>query len=679
MSPDDVHDDGASYNDGRAWSTFTGDNSLFSKASSSATNATSASTRTQGNEASKLQVVSELAEGYNPGSAPQFDHPQQRPVSGTTPAPLPLPSSLPLSQGPPQRSGLSVPVPPRTPVPQAATLEATTPKSSKSSAASSLFGRPNIQIPTQQPRQPEQASQTTLDALAELHRTLDRIFSSVAGGGYSATLVSRATSVAQLIEDFALCRVGPSPDVTTDKCEELVQIIRIVLAFADNLVCAQNLRSTRMTLLRSLEALGHALGLLEMDMSNPVTMPRNFALGSHSVLYQDLAVAAVDGICDEGIPISEQPGAYVAPILRGMAPNFAIATICIGMPSLSDRHMGSVRNLQSICPELHVFARRDCIMPAVNNQSIVPPFRTPDPLRPPISVSIAPEQSSHNSGTLGGYIYPIVDESNTALQEFRNATFAITCGHVCLNSSDATRNVDKPVMVPSPVLVRLFKKALDAESTRYSTHSFEHQIYRQAIAELDLHPPRSIGTLMWGERAVLNSKFGANLSDLAIIKCDPSITCRNELGDDIDFAQEDLGLVFQRKVNYLIPRDQASGLTVFKYGATTKYTSGVVSSARIVYWSDNKLQSSEFAVRADSPLFASGGDSGSWILSRDTGSNANGLGVVGMVHSYDGEFKEFGLFTPIHSVLNRLNEVTGIPWGVVGVPSQEDNEVYASL
>ncbi|GME82277.1 unnamed protein product [Ambrosiozyma monospora] len=51
-----------------------------------------------------------------------------------------------------------------------------------------------------------------------------------------------------------------------------------------------------------------------------------------------------------------------------------------------------------------------------------------------------------------------------------------------------------------------------------------------------------------------------------------------------------------------------------------------------------------------------------------------GLAVVGMLHSYDGEFKQFGLFTPIDNVLDRLEEVTGISWGVVGCATEDDDE-----
>lgn len=55
-----------------------------------------------------------------------------------------------------------------------------------------------------------------------------------------------------------------------------------------------------------------------------------------------------------------------------------------------------------------------------------------------------------------------------------------------------------------------------------------------------------------------------------------------------------------------------------------------------------------------------------------------GLGVLGMLHSYDGEFKQFGLFTPMDDILERLEDVTGIEWGVVGLSEGGDSEVTSS-
>ena len=212
-------------------------------------------------------------------------------------------------------------------------------------------------------------------------------------------------------------------------------------------------------------------------------------------------------------------------------------------------------------------------------------------------------------------------------------------------------------------------------------------------------PSESFGQVVWGERKVVDG----SISDIAIIKCNDNLKCRNYLGDDISFSEFDPALMFGNLYVKRIVKKLVPGMNVFKYGSTSKYTRGKLNGPRLVYWADGKIQSSEFAVQSDSSsLFASGGDSGAWILQKsedhflpDDDSNATpsrtadvsdqasiitsnsiagpNLGVVGMLHSYDGERKEFGLFTSIESILDRLHQVTNIKWGVVGVPD-EDNE-----
>lgn len=58
--------------------------------------------------------------------------------------------------------------------------------------------------------------------------------------------------------------------------------------------------------------------------------------------------------------------------------------------------------------------------------------------------------------------------------------------------------------------------------------------------------------------------------------------------------------------------------------------------------------------------------------------NEMGLGVLGMLHSYDGEYKQFGLFTTIDDILDRLENVTGIEWGVVGCNEDKDFDVFSN-
>jgi hypothetical protein len=56
----------------------------------------------------------------------------------------------------------------------------------------------------------------------------------------------------------------------------------------------------------------------------------------------------------------------------------------------------------------------------------------------------------------------------------------------------------------------------------------------------------------------------------------------------------------------------------------------------------------------------------------------SGLGVLGMLHSYDGEYKQFGLFTPIEDILDRLETVTGVEWGIVGCSENGDTETIST-
>lgn len=230
-------------------------------------------------------------------------------------------------------------------------------------------------------------------------------------------------------------------------------------------------------------------------------------------------------------------------------------------------------------------------------------------------------------------------------------------------------------------------------------------------------PHTRFGQIIWGERTLIqakNTKTGKEisdkrLSDLAIIKVNKLLQCdQNYLGDDIAFNEYDPALFFDnlyvRKVINLnrytkeIDMDNinevdsvdsvitesedlysTNGLPVFKYGSTTKFTKGNLNGIKLVYWLDGAIHSSEFVVNSDdsTTYFAAGGDSGSWILTKledvQGSLERKGLGVVGMLHLYDGEFRQFGLFTPMTEILERLEDVTKIKWGVVGVSEKDEN------
>ncbi|CDK24783.1 unnamed protein product [Kuraishia capsulata CBS 1993] len=426
------------------------------------------------------------------------------------------------------------------------------------------------------------------------------------------------------------------------------------------------------------------------------------------------------------------------------------------------------------------------------------PFRNAlNPQAPPISMSLASENALTLSGTLGGYLYPKIpkDTKNQKLLKYANNVFGVTCAHVALNSDTTYKGPsDYPnISVPSPVLVNLYKRALVGERSKYNSYSEEYKAYNGVVNQIDsIFPLQNVtvqmqqtaedgstmlvekevkrnvpssrfGQIVWGERIINESK--GMLSDIAIIKVNNRMKCLNFLGDDVNFSEYDPSLMFSNlyvkelvDLSTLGKRATAAGigggagLEVFKYGSTTKYTRGNVNGVKMVYWSDGRLQSSEFVIRSSNYGdsinnsggpgaasnargtaglgFAAGGDSGAWVLAKlsdvesfsehqqqisqpkpktgflgtifeqfqeslisgalNVGGSGveqgpsgidrpakktpkTGLGVVGMLHSYDGEFKQFGLFTPMTSILERLQEVTNIEWGIVGVDNCEED------
>ena len=299
---------------------------------------------------------------------------------------------------------------------------------------------------------------------------------------------------------------------------------------------------------------------------------------------------------------------------------------------------------------------------------------------------------------------------------------------------------------PLAVLISLYKKALWTQYQKFSQQGNDVSTMEERIAygsvlknldkmfplkkvkvpysskreghEIRNLPEHRFGQIIWGERTLINLKGSDKasqdvenkLSDLAIIKVNKNLKCdQNFLGDDIAFNEYDPALMFDnlyvRKVINLERESKElninevdsvasansnyNGLPIFKYGSTTKFTRGNLNGIKLVYWLDGAIHSSEFVINSveSNTAFAAGGDSGSWILTKledcTSESNSKGLGVLGMLHSYDGEHKQFGLFTPMCEILERLETVTNIKWGVVGVPQKDErisgHEVYSGL
>lgn len=493
----------------------------------------------------------------------------------------------------------------------------------------------------------------------------------------------------------------------------LAVIVQVCLHFVDNVYLDPSMSTRRSTLLHKLFRLGRLLKILQNEGNSDddrLIQPRIFAFGAakEEIPGMEEIVSVLELMSyHSSAATADQDGAFIALVLRGLSSAFAVPTYYFGYPKVLPEHRQAMISFSdSFNNNAHFFCTQNYIRAAsmpneVNSLNIPPvdtissnlptsdfhgfmaPFRiAKNLLEPPISMSISTESLTSNvSGTLGGYIYPKVDPSNSDLADYAKSTYAVTCAHVCLVGENAYPRVT----VPSVFMINVFRRLLSKERERYAVGTHEHHAYTKALNEVQtrLFPDgklaNTFGQVTWGEREIV----GGQLSDIAIIKCDDNLKCRNTLGDDVNFSQFDAGLRFGCLDVKTVVRALKPGMKTFKYGSTTKYTEGLINGPKIFYWSEGKLQSSEFVVASGGP-FANGGDSGAWVLHKNGAEqNAGGsieesragpsLGVVGMLHSYDGERREFGLFTPMASILDRLRDVTGTDWGVVGVTEKGDD------
>lgn len=523
----------------------------------------------------------------------------------------------------------------------------------------------------------DDANATFDTALASLAAQVDSLWETadLASGPRVAGIV------AQILTDFTnsptLENGRAQRELSNQNMTHVRSILRSSLGISDNLLRMLTVRSAKAHLHRALYRLGASLDLVETTIGT-VPYPRNWALGTLETPDDETVCQLMDRLSSTTASIVEQEGAYVAPVLRGFSKRFAVASVVFGIPRGDETALAAVASLQQIVPCVHVYGRNDYLRTCAGGAGVTAPFRQLDNTRePPMSMSIATERAGTISGTLGGYLRPVIEDEDDD-DGLGGYTFAITCGHVCLNATNSTASASLPsgegernALVPSPVLVQMFRRAICDERNKFEPGTLEYKGYQRAIDELDARPPTKIGPVVWGERTVVNGM----LSDISIIKCDRDFVCDNKLGDDLTLSQYDPGLMFSNLAVNEVVSKVVPGMPVFKYGSTSRYTSGNTSAARIVYWSSGKIQSSEFVVNSDQAVFATGGDSGAWILTKAR----HGLGVLGMLHSYDGEMKEFGLYTPMDTILSRLEQVTSVPWRVVGVPDSKTNETPAVL
>ncbi|CAH6721220.1 SPS-sensor serine protease component Ssy5p [[Candida] jaroonii] len=536
----------------------------------------------------------------------------------------------------------------------------------------------------------------------------------------------------------------------------LRKIMKIYLNFYDNLLQDDVYIKLKLLLVRNFNDFAKTLdsnNSKRFSVTNPTNIikPQNFAIGCNdrkSLPNEDVLINIMNKMASSSIKIKEQNGSFIAPIVRGISKNLNILCLYFGYPNPTDYHLKLTQTLHDLYDDIHVVVVKNHIDLAaaqvqqnmnttLNNptppisgiQKFKLPFRVPtDVTKPPMALSISIENASRTSGTMGGYIYPMIDtEKQPHLESYASSKFAISCGHVCLNNTDDQTEYPH-VSSPSSVLISLYKKALTQQYEKLSqsnqTPMMEAKVaYGSVLNQVDKMfplkkvklsgkdkehheirnlPVHRFGQIIWGERTLMSIENSSEkkLSDLAIIKVNKNLNCeQNFLGDDIAFNEFDPALMFDnlyvRKVidlrreneldtdidEDLSDTNKLGGLPVFKYGSTTKFTQGNLNGIKLVYWLDGAIHSSEFIINSidNNTAFAAGGDSGSWILSKLEDCNSvaenKGLGVLGMLHSYDGEFRQFGLFTPMCEILERLEQVTKIKWGVVGVAEKDDSKL----
>lgn len=477
----------------------------------------------------------------------------------------------------------------------------------------------------------------------------------------------------------------------------LTRIFKMVLHLCDNFLAKEVYQTTKAILLTKFLQFCQIFKLKihsESDlMSNEdvrVTLPflQLFPVGKKSEQIDKI----LDGIIKtSGYSLmAESEGSFIAPVLRGLTRECSIISVMFGIPEETGAsQLDVVTGLYSLFPDIHFYCVKDHItncniksyLPQQPSISSIPnthnaefannvnfPYRVPqDFSNPPISLSVSTlNRKTKMSGTLGGYIQPVITkDSPKSLKHYGNNSYAITCAHVILSESQ-----DYPqIAVPSIILQERYKRNLKSAQEQYPKESDQYDLFNTEINKVDFFLDRQfsmpIGQVIWGERCILSNN---KLSDFAIVKMNDFVTLENGnyLGEDVIASIGDPSLRFDNGYvkDYLQIDDLKPGIEVFKYGSSTKFTKGFLNGHKMVYWSDGKLHSSEFVVNSldNNPLFATGGDSGSFVLAKD--KSKLGLSVVGMLHSYDGELKQLGLFTPMHNILERLKSVTKVEWEI---------------
>lgn len=329
--------------------------------------------------------------------------------------------------------------------------------------------------------------------------------------------------------------------ISMSKNGSLRRIAKVVLHFVDNLLVSDVFNNSRAIIIKRFITFLKRLNISSAEDSlefHTLQYARNFCIGADcelpnknklSLIIDKISVA-------DSSRISDQDGAFIAPVLRGMNKASAVLTVMFGLPDPQQEHFDMIKALYSLFPDVHFYCVKNYIKPCAEvaplptlkprpmeistTTQFHPPYRlSPDATAPPISMSLSSHENKKVTGTLGGYIYPQIDDKNPGLSQFSGSTFAITCAHVALAESQ-----DYPyVSVPSTVLQHEYKKAVIEESQKYASDTAERAAFDEELIRIDQNlqwqEENKFGQVVWGERSIVNSK----LSDFAIIKTNPKL------------------------------------------------------------------------------------------------------------------------------------------------------------
>ncbi len=454
--------------------------------------------------------------------------------------------------------------------------------------------------------------------------------------------------------------------ITIQNNEHIRSIIKIALQFYDNYLRFEVYENSKNLLIKSLKEFLTRLNFkFSYNVNETIPFMKNFAIELDNESEDEGGMIApnkekIERIIElisnsNSTLISDQQGSFIAPIMRGLTKNSSVLSIMFGFPDPQTEHYDIINALFQTFPDVHFFVKKDFIKTCATKTKFSPPFKIPNKKKPEISISISSESGVKTSGTLGGFIQPIFKPTtDPSLMKYKGSKFAITCAHVLLSENQDYPNVS----VPSSVLINAYKSALRDERDKYVEKSIEYDSYNEELIKSDGYE-LNLGQVVWGERVLIKNK----ISDIAIVKVNNGVKCENFLGEGVDIFNPSLKFKNLYIKKTIPTSDFNKHDKVFKIGANTKYTTGEINGIKMIYWLDGSLQTSEFIISSPEPNFANGGDSGALILNNL--SNETGLGVLGMLHSYDGEMKQFGLFTPVEDILERLHQVTGIEWDFI--------------